>query len=58
VEYNSAEGSSLINSFGIKHAPALLISKDIDYYENIKQSLDQLGLEEKNGFKRTKQNIQ
>ncbi|MBT96744.1 MAG: hypothetical protein QF567_02080 [Candidatus Pacearchaeota archaeon] len=50
VEYNSAEGNEFINKFEIKHSPALLISNDINYYENIKQGLDQSYLEEKQGF--------
>tara|TARA_Y100000034_G_scaffold46233_1_gene56871 strand:- start:20100 stop:21212 length:1113 start_codon:yes stop_codon:yes gene_type:complete len=50
VEYNSKEGNEYINKFEIKHSPALIISNDIDYYETIKQSLDQLDLKEKQGF--------
>lgn len=50
VEYNSAEGKALISKFGIKEAPALLISTDIDYYVDIKKGLDKLGLNEKQGF--------
>ena len=50
IEYGSEEGKKLVSEFGIKHIPTLLISKDIDYYETIKQSLAQLDLEEKQGF--------
>ncbi|MEK0337712.1 MAG: hypothetical protein QQN41_09805, partial [Nitrosopumilus sp.] len=50
VEYNSAKGKELISKYGIKQVPAILISKDIDYYPNIKQSLLQLNVEEKQGF--------
>jgi hypothetical protein len=50
VEYNSKEGKEFINKFEVKQIPAILISDDIDYYDNIKQSLSQLGLENKQGF--------
>lgn len=50
IEYNSVEGQQLINKFGVKHVPALLISEDIDYYESLSQSLSQLDLENKQGF--------
>jgi len=50
VEYNSAEGRGLVSKFGIKEVPAVLISAEINYYEDIKQSLIQLDLEEKQGF--------
>lgn len=50
VEYNSAEGNDLIDNFGIKKVPALLISEEIDYYETIKQGLSQLNSVKKNKF--------
>lgn len=50
IEYNSAEGKGLISKFGVKKVPAVLISEDIDYYEEIKQSLSQLNLTKKNRF--------
>ncbi len=50
VEYNSEEGKNIINKYGIKEIPSMLISKDIDYYSDVKVSLDKLGLEEKQGF--------
>lgn len=50
VEYNSAEGIDTINKFGIKKVPSLLISNDINYYEDVKQLLVQLNLVEKQGF--------
>lgn len=50
VEYNSPKGKALISKFGIKEIPTLLISTDINYYENIKKGLDQLGLSEKQGY--------
>ncbi|MBI1969258.1 hypothetical protein HYS48_01070 [Candidatus Woesearchaeota archaeon] len=50
VEYTSKEGQSLIQAFGIQRIPALLISKEIDYYEPIQQQLSQLDITEKEGF--------
>ncbi len=50
VEYNSANGIELINKFGIKKVPTLLISSGIDYYETIKQGLAQLNSIKKQGF--------
>ncbi len=50
IEYNSAKGKEMINKYGIKQVPAILISKDIDYYPNIKEILLQSGVEEKQGF--------
>lgn len=50
VEYNSAEGKELIGKFKVKDVPALLISTEINYYKNIKEGLDKLNLDEKQGF--------
>ncbi len=50
IEYNSAEGKELISKFGIKKVPALLISEDIDYYDDIRQGLAQLELQKKQGY--------
>ncbi len=50
VEYNSKEGQELINKFEIKQVPAVLISKEIDYYIGMKEALSQSGAKEKNGF--------
>ncbi len=50
IEYSSARGKELINKYGIKQVPAILISKDIDYYPDIKEILLQSGVEEKQGF--------
>ena len=49
-EYNSAEGKEFINEFGIKKIPVILISEDIDYYQEIQQGFLQLGLEKKQGY--------
>ncbi|MEK6873007.1 MAG: hypothetical protein AABW90_03265 [Nanoarchaeota archaeon] len=50
VEYNSKEGQDLINQFEIKQVPVVLISKEIDYYSDVKDVLIQSGAKEKNGF--------
>lgn len=49
-EYNSVEGREIISKFGVTQVPALLISEDIDYYEEVKKSLSQLDLIKKQGF--------
>ena len=48
-EYTSKEGIDLINEFNVSRIPAILISNEIDYYEDVKQQLQQL-VEEKQGF--------
>ena len=48
-EYTSKEGIDLINKFNVSRIPAILISNEIDYYEDVKQQLQQL-VEEKQGF--------
>ena len=48
-EYYSNEGIGLINKFGIGRVPAILISKEIDSYDNIKEQVQQAA-EEKQGF--------
>ena len=50
VEYNSPEGEDYINKFEIKKVPVILISEDIDYYEELSQGLAQLNLEKKQGY--------
>lgn len=50
TEYNSKEGQELIKKFGIKEIPAVLISKEIDYYSDVKDSLVRAGAKEKEGF--------
>jgi len=50
VEYNSAEGRELVKKFGIDKIPAILISTEIDYYDEIKKSLSQSQLRKQDGF--------
>lgn len=50
IEYNSREGQDLIKKFEIKEIPAILISKEINYYGDVKDSLVQSGAKEKEGF--------
>ncbi len=50
IEYNSKEGQDLIKKFEIKEIPAILISKEIDYYTDVKDALAQSGAKEKEGF--------
>lgn len=49
-EYDSPEAKQLISKFGIKKIPALLISNDINVYENERLFLEQSDTEEKQGF--------
>ncbi len=48
-EYNSNEGIELINKFDISRIPAILISNEVNYYEDVKGQMQQLA-EEKNGY--------
>lgn len=50
VQYNSIEGQELINKFRVRQVPAMLISKEIDYYDAFKQEKPKLNLTEKEGF--------
>lgn len=50
IEYNSKEGQDLIKKFEIKEIPAILISKEIDYYADVKDALAKSGAKEKEGF--------
>src|SRR3989344_1633203 len=50
IEYNSKEGQDLIKKFGIKQVPAVLISKEIDYYGDVKEALLQAGANEKENY--------
>jgi len=48
-EYLSKEGMGLINRFDISRIPAILISNEVNYYDDIKEQMQQLA-EEKQGF--------
>lgn len=50
IEYNSEEGQRLIQKLNIKEVPAILISNEINYYSNIRDSLVQSGAIENNEF--------
>lgn len=50
VEFSSREGQELIKKFSIQQIPAVLISEDIDNYPVVKQALEEMGLENRNGF--------
>lgn len=50
VEFSSREGQELIKKFSIQQIPAVLISEDIDSYPVVKQALEEMGLENRNGF--------
>jgi len=49
-EYNSKVGKDMINKYGVKNIPALLISEDIDYYPELSKSLSKIGADKKNGY--------
>lgn len=46
-EYNSTEGLEFIEANEINAIPALIISDQIDYYEELKSALEDSGIEEK-----------
>ena len=48
-EYTSREGIDLINEFNVSRIPAILISNEINYYEDVKEQMQQLA-KEKQGF--------
>lgn len=50
VNYDSVEGQELIQKYGVKEIPALIISKDITEYDSLQQIWPQLNVVEKNGF--------
>ena len=50
VEYKSGEGKQLVNKFGVREIPALIISRDILDYDSINQIWNQLNTTEKEGF--------
>ncbi len=50
VEYTSDEGNALINTYGVKEIPAVVISKDITDYPQIAEIWPRLNVTEKNGF--------
>ena len=47
-EYNSTEGLDLISTNEIKAIPAMIISDEIDYYEEIKKALEGIGADKRN----------
>ena len=49
LEYNSAEGKSLMNQFSIQRIPAVIVSRDILSYPAIAQIWPQLNATENNG---------
>ncbi len=49
-DYDSNEGRELIKKFGVDRLPAMVISKDILDYPNVKEAWPQLGAEEKEGM--------
>ncbi len=49
-EYNSAEGREFVKKFGIKKVPSILISKEINYYDEIREKLIEIGLSDKEGY--------
>ena len=48
-EYFSKEGIDIINKFNISRVPAILISNEVNYYDNIKEQIRELA-EDKQGF--------
>ncbi len=48
-EYTSKEGMELIGKFNISRVPAMAVSNEINYYDNVKKQLQQLA-EEKQQF--------
>lgn len=50
IEYDSEDGQKLITQFGIKEVPAILISNEINYYPEIKQTLEQAEVTEKDNY--------
>ena len=50
VEFGSKEGQELIKKYGIQQIPAVLISEDVDNYNEVKQALEQMKVEKKDGF--------
>lgn len=49
-EYGSVEGKQIIEEYSLVQIPSLLISDEIDYYENVKQTLAQVGAIDKGEF--------
>ncbi len=47
---DSTDGKELIHTFGVQRLPAIIISKDILEYPDVKAVWPQLGAEEKNGM--------
>ena len=50
IEYNSTEGVALVKKYLLTHAPTVLISKEINYYDSVKQSLSQAGASDKGDY--------
>jgi len=50
IEYTSAEGAAAIKKYSLTHVPTVLISKEINYYDNIKQTLTQAGASNKGDY--------
>lgn len=49
-EYNSDEAVELIREVGVTRIPAILISTDLDYYEDVKKQIQNLAGKPKNGY--------
>ena len=49
-EYDSLEAKEFIDKFKLDKVPSVLISEDVDYYEEVKQGLTQLGAVNKQGY--------
>lgn len=50
VDFRSTEGQNLVAQYDIKEIPALLISKDIEYYEEVHKQLLEAGASEKENY--------
>ena len=50
LDYSSSEAQTLIKKFEVQKIPVLLISNNIVEYPGMKQALDQIGSNEKEGF--------
>ncbi len=50
VDFGSTEGQNLVAQYDIKEIPALLISKDIEYYKEVHKQLLEAGASEKEDY--------
>ncbi len=50
VDFRSTEGQNLVTRYDIKESPALLISRDIEYYEEVHKQLLEAGASEKENY--------